>query len=108
VATNVGNINGQNTKYASYQNVYDMIQGEIAGVEVHGKKITIRGIATINGSSDPLVLVNGIDMLQDASTTLDAIDPHMVKSIDILKGSAAAIYGSKAANGVILITLIGK
>jgi TonB-dependent SusC/RagA subfamily outer membrane receptor len=47
-------------------------------------------------------------MLQDASTTLDAIDPHMVKSIDILKGSAAAIYGSKAANGVILITLIGK
>jgi TonB-dependent SusC/RagA subfamily outer membrane receptor len=108
VATNVGNINGQNTKYSSYQNVYDMIQGEIAGVEVHGKKITIRGIATINGSSDPLVLVNGIDMLQDASTTLDAIDPHMVKSIDILKGSAAAIYGSKAANGVILITLIGK
>ena len=108
MATSVGNINGQNTKYASYQNVYQMIQGEVPGVQVVGKKITIRGIGTINASSDPLVLVDGIDMLLNANNTLDAIDPRLVKSIDILKGSDAAIYGSKAANGVILITLIGR
>ena len=105
LATSVGNINGQNNRYASYQNVYEMIQGEIPGVLVTGKKITIRGIATINGSSDPLVLVNSVEI---DSNTLDTIDPRLVKSINILKGTAAAIYGSRGANGVILITLIGK
>jgi TonB-dependent SusC/RagA subfamily outer membrane receptor len=105
LATSVGNINGQNNRYASYQNVYEMIQGEIPGVLVVGKKITIRGIATINGSSDPLVLVNSVEI---DSNTLDTIDPRLVKSINILKGTAAAIYGSRGANGVILITLIGK
>lgn len=105
VATSTGNIDGQNTKYASYQDIYKMIQGELPGVQVEGKRIIIRGIGTINASSDPLVLVNGVEMLQNA---LDAIDPHQVKSINILKGSDAAIYGSKGANGVILITLIGR
>jgi TonB-dependent SusC/RagA subfamily outer membrane receptor len=108
LATSVGHINGQNTKYASYQNVYEMIRGEIPGVQVAGKKITIRGIGTINASSDPMVLVDGVDVLLNDNNTLDAIDPRLVKSIDILKGSDAAIYGSRAANGVILITLIGR
>jgi iron complex outermembrane receptor protein len=108
MATSVGNINGQNTKYASYQNVYQMIQGEVPGVQVVGKKITIRGIATINASSDPMVLVDGIEMLLNDNNTLDVIDPRLVKSISILKGTDAAIYGSRGANGVILITLIGR
>ncbi len=108
MATSVGNINGQNTKYASYQNVYQMIQGELPGVQVAGKKITIRGIATINASSDPMVLVDGIEMSLSGDNTLDVIDPRLVKSIDILKGNDAAIYGSRGANGVILITLIGR
>jgi len=108
LATSVGNINGQNTKYASYQNVYQMIQGEVPGVQVVGKKITIRGIATINASSDPMVLVDGIEMLLNDNNTLDVIDPRLVKSINILKGTDAAIYGSRGANGVILITLIGR
>ena len=108
VATNVGSINGQNTKYASYHNVYDLIKAEIPGVQVHGKKIIIRGISTINATSDPLVLVNGVEMSLSGDNTLDTIDPRLVKSIDILKGPDASIYGSKAANGVILITLIGR
>lgn len=108
LATSAGSINGQNTKYASYQNVYEIIKAEIPGVQVVGKKIIIRGIGTINASSDPLVLVDGIEMLLNDNNTLDVIDPRLVKSIDILKGSDAAIYGSKAANGVILITLIGR
>src|SRR5665647_377703 len=95
LATSVGNINGQNTKYASYQNVYQMIQGEVPGVQVVGKKITIRGIATINASSDPMVLVDGIEMLLNDNNTLDVIDPRLVKSINILKGTDAAIYGSR-------------
>jgi TonB-dependent SusC/RagA subfamily outer membrane receptor len=51
------------------------------------------------------VLVDGIELSLDG---LDTIDPRLVKSIDILKGPDASIYGSKAANGVILITLIGR
>jgi TonB-dependent SusC/RagA subfamily outer membrane receptor len=108
LVTSVGGINAQNSKYASYQNVYEIIKAEIPGVQVVGKKIIIRGIGTINASSDPLVLVDGIEMLLNDNNTLDVIDPRLVKSINILKGSDAAIYGSKAANGVILITLIGR
>jgi len=108
LATSVGIINGQNTKYASYQNVYEIIKAEIPGVQVVGKKIIIRGIGTINASSDPLVLVDGIEMLLNDNNTLDVIDPRLVKSINILKGTDAAIYGSRGANGVILITLIGR
>lgn len=108
LATSVGNINGQNTKYASYHTVYEMIKGEFPSVQVVGKKITIRGISTINASSDPLVLVDGVEMPLNADNNLDVIDPRMVKSINVLNSSDAAIYGSKAANGVILITLIGR
>ena len=108
VTTSVSKINGQNTKYASYHSVYQMIQGEFPGVQVAGKKITIRGVGTINASSDPLVFVNGVEFLLNENNTLDVIDPRLVKSIDILKGSDASIYGSRGANGVILITLIGR
>jgi TonB-dependent SusC/RagA subfamily outer membrane receptor len=97
-------IEGQNNRYASYQSVYEMIKAEVPGVQVQGRSITIRGIATINSSSAPLVLVNGIEVPSD---NID-IPPSEVKSINILKGPEAAIYGSRGGNGVILITLIGR
>jgi len=105
LTTTVGNINGQNKKYANYQSIFEMIKGEVPGVQVVGNKITIRGLATMNGSTDPLVLVNGIEMSLDG---LESIIPRLVKSISILNSSDASIYGSKAANGVILITLMGR
>lgn len=105
LASSVVNLDGQNKRYASYQNVFDMIKGEIPGVQVSGNQITIRGIGTINGSSDPLVLVNGVEISMDG---LGAIVPRNIQTINILNSSDASIYGSKAANGVILITLIGK
>jgi len=59
-----------------------MIQGEVPGVQVAGKKITIRGIGTINSyQAIPLVLVDGVEMLLDDNNTLDAINPRLVKSI---------------------------
>lgn len=105
MASSVVNLDGQNKKYASYQNVFDMIKGEIPGVQVSGNKITIRGIGTIYGSSDPLVLVNGVEVSMDG---LGAIVPRTIQSINVLNSSDASIYGSRGANGVILITLIGK
>ncbi|MCJ7446943.1 MAG: TonB-dependent receptor plug domain-containing protein [Bacteroidales bacterium] len=98
----VGKIDGTNTKYASYTSIYEMISGEVPGVQVQGKSITIRGINSINLSSAPLIVVDGM-----AVSSIDDIQPQMVRSIEVLKGSAASIYGSRGANGVILITLFG-
>lgn len=103
MTTSVGKIDATNNKYASYSNIYDMIKGEIPGVQVTGKKITIQGPTSINASTDPLIIVNGIEM-----SNIDDISPQMVKSIEVLKGSSASIYGSRGANGVLLITLKGS
>ena len=103
LTTTVSKIDGRNPKYASYQNIYDMIRGEVAGVQVNGKSIRIQGPSSFNLSTEPLFVVDGIVV-----TSIDEISPQMVKSIDILKGSAASIYGSRGSNGVILINLIGS
>jgi TonB-dependent SusC/RagA subfamily outer membrane receptor len=101
LTSNVATIDGQNVKYASYQSIYDLIKGEVAGVQVIGNKIIIRGVGTINGSTDPLFLIDGME-----TQSLDAISPRSVKSITVLKGADASIYGSRGANGVIMITLV--
>ena len=104
LASTVGNIDGQNKKYGSYQSIFDMIK-ELPGIQVVDERVRIRGIATMTGSTDPLILVDGIEMSLDG---LEAIVPRMVKSISVLNSSDAAIYGAKGANGVILITMMGK
>ncbi len=103
VNTDVGYIDGQTVDNASYANIYDMIQGKVPGVEVVGNKITIRGPGSLNLSSDPLFVVDGV-----AVSSIDNINPREVKSISVLKGASAAIYGTRGANGVILITLVGS
>jgi len=84
------------------------LQGAAPGVSIRqqsgvpggdGGGISIRGIGSINAGSNPLVLVDNVEM------SLDAIDPNSIESISVLKDAAAsAIYGSRAANGVILVT----
>ena len=98
----VGSINGRNNKFASYSNIYDMIKGEVPGVQVNGNRIIIQGVSSINSGTDPLFVIDGTVV-----STIDDVMPQFVKSISILKGSAASIYGSRGANGVILITLLG-
>ena len=83
-----------------YANIYEMIQGKCAGVMVRGTSILIRGVSSINLSTEPLILVDGIEV-----SDISHINPRDVKDIHILKDSAASIYGSRGANGVILITL---
>jgi TonB-dependent SusC/RagA subfamily outer membrane receptor len=95
----VGKINGTNSKYASYSSIYDMLKGEVAGVEVVGTSIKIRGASSFQMSTQPLFVVDDVIV-----SSVDNILPQMVKSIEVLKGSGAAIYGSRGANGVILIT----
>jgi len=100
LTTTVRKIDGDN-KNASYQNIYDMLQVD-PSIQISGKKITIRGVNSIN-STDPLIIVNGIPV-----SSIDDISPRSVKSIEVLKGSNASVYGSRGANGVIMITMIGS
>ncbi|WP_207494795.1 SusC/RagA family TonB-linked outer membrane protein [Aridibaculum aurantiacum] len=90
-------------------NIQGALQGRAAGLEVQsvgtnpgaGAQIRIRGIRSISGSNDPLIVLDGIPY--DGS--LNDINPGDITAVDILKdASATAIYGSRGANGVILIT----
>lgn len=84
-----------------FTTVYDLIRGRVKGVRVtDDNKIFIRGRSSINSSNQPLFVVNGIIV-----PTIDHILPTEVKDIEVLKDASASIYGTRAANGVILITL---
>lgn len=101
ITGSVGKIDGTNPKYASYNSIYEMIRGEVPGVQVNGTSIMIRGATTIYGSTEPLFVVDGVPVI-----TIDNIQPQMVISIEVLKGSSAAIYGARGSNGVIIINLL--
>ena len=94
-------VDGTKSKYASYSNIYDMIKNEVPGVMVSGNSIRIRTATSINASNEPLFVVDGVPV-----NTIDNIVPQMVKSIQVLKGSSAAIYGMRGSNGVIVISLL--
>lgn len=100
LTSKVSKVNGQNLKFASYTNIYDMIKSEVPGVRTDGKTIYLVEPSSIINSIEPLIVVDGMPV-----TSLDGIEPSMVKSISILKGASASIYGARGANGVILITL---
>ena len=96
----VSTIKVKENEMQSYRDIFEYLEGRVAGVEVTtDKRIIIRGVNTINGSNDPLILVDGQEW-QDIST----LNPNDVQSIDVLKDSATAIYGVRGSNGVILIT----
>lgn len=101
MTTNVSKIDGTNPKYASYRTIYDMLRGEVPGVQVNGTSIKIQGASSLMLSTEPLFVVDGITV-----NSIDDIQPVTVKSIQVLKGSSASIYGSRGANGVILIDLV--
>src|SRR5439155_19081382 len=109
-------------------NATHLMQGRVAGVQIiqnngepgAGAQIRIRGGTSISASNDPLYVVDGVPLQNDATTPqaagigsinaalarnpLNSINPNDIESITVLKdASATAIYGSRAANGVILI-----
>ena len=103
--TYTGSISKIDVKTGSgYTDIYDYIRGRIPGVVVNGKNITIRGINSINSSTEPLILVDGVEV-----SDLSTISPEMVDSLEVLKdASSTSLYGIRGANGVILITLRKK
>jgi hypothetical protein len=88
-------------KMNTYTDIYQMIRQEVPGVLVSGRSIVVQQQNSFFGSTSPLFVVNGVRV-----NSIDYINPLEVKSIELLKGSNANIYGTEGANGVISITLV--
>lgn len=87
--------------YCAYNDVYDIFRGRFAGVTVVGSDIVIRGIGSANAAIGALVLLNGVPF----SGNLSAISPCDIESISIIKDASTSLYGTRGANGVVLIQL---
>ncbi|MDN5203035.1 TonB-dependent receptor [Fulvivirgaceae bacterium BMA10] len=117
---NVANIESSQISGISTPGFQNTLVGKAPGVQItqiNGKvegsvKVIIRGLSSISASQEPLYVIDGIEMNNSNESSIGAnlnpllsINPDDIESIDILKdASAAAIYGAKATNGVILIT----
>ena len=112
----VQEIKGQQLTEARATNVANALSGKIAGLRISsnggpgsGSAIQIRGSSSVSGSNQPLIVVDGVPIQQTSEKQfgggLSEISPDNIGEITVLKGpNAAALYGSRAANGVILVT----
>ncbi len=96
-------VNTTNALFTKYSDIYDLIRGQLAGAQVTNGEIIFRGDKSFQGSSAALIVVDGV--IWD-SETLSTLSPIQVKSIDAIKDGGSAVYGSRGANGVILIETI--
>ncbi|MDP4186010.1 MAG: SusC/RagA family TonB-linked outer membrane protein, partial [Bacteroidota bacterium] len=121
----VQEVKGETLTEARETNVVNSLEGKVAGVEINragngpggSSRIVIRGVNSLGGNNQPLVVVDGIPISSftggadsewggiDRGSGLSDINPDDIESISVLKGpNAAALYGSRAGNGVLLIT----
>lgn len=96
----IANLNSSDMDFSQYSNMYEVIRGRFAGVQIINGEIIIRGQNSINSSSAALIVVDGIPA---NNSVLSSIPPVQVKSVNVIKDGSAAIYGSRGANGVVLI-----
>lgn len=108
----VASVKASDVTQVSAGSIDKLLQGRVAGLTVIDNSndspegsvtMRVRGISSINGSNSPLVVVDGVPM-GDAGN-LTSVNPNIIESVEVLKdASATAIYGSRGANGVIMIT----
>ncbi|VBB48561.1 TonB-dependent Receptor [uncultured Paludibacter sp.] len=124
VSGSISSISNDAIENTPIKNIMSAIQGRASGVQVvsnsgapgDGISVTVRGQSTLNSGNDPLYVIDGVPVETSSLSKLNGweshglnpladINPQDIESIEILKdGSSTAIYGSRAANGVILIT----
>ena len=122
-ATSVG---GEKISQSRSSDVMSALAGKVAGVQISAtssdpgasNSVIIRGVSSLSGSNQPLYVIDGVPLNNDSESSSDglnsgfdfgnganAVNPDDVASMTILKGAAAtALYGSRAANGVVMIT----
>ena len=96
-ADNSHSISKKQKEERHYNSIYELLE-TVSGVYVDGHSVRVRGNNSINGNNAPLILVDGSEI------NLDLVNPEEIHSVEVLKDSAAAIYGMRGANGVILFT----
>ncbi len=104
-------VDAEALKRVSHSNISTMLEGKVSGVQIttDGQPgadplVRIRGIGTLNGNQAPLYVIDGVPM----GTSIRDFSPNDIETIQVLKdASAGAIYGSRAANGVVIITTKG-
>ena len=108
VTSSISTVKSKDLNVGAYTDPGQLLQGKVPGLVIvqnsdpNGgvNSLTLRGASTLNGSTSPLYVVDGIP-----GVNLNLISPNDIESIDVLRdASATAIYGSKAANGVIMVT----
>ncbi|MGJ8736538.1 SusC/RagA family TonB-linked outer membrane protein [Zobellia laminariae] len=120
-------VSSEDLSTAQNNNAISALSGKVAGLKVNSpsgnlggsQRILIRGANSVTGENQPLFVIDGIPMDNSGFNTTDAqrggggvdygstindIDPNSIASVTVLKGAAAALYGSRASNGVVLIT----
>ncbi len=120
----VQDVKGEELETARESNIVNSLQGKVSGVQItnssgnvsSGSRIVIRGMSTLGGNNQPLFVVDGVPIINsytsagaysgtDYGNSAMDINPSDIENISILKGAnAAALYGSRAVNGVVLIT----
>ena len=115
----ISSVRSQDIQDVPLQNTESLLQGRAAGVSVTTTsgnpggafRVNVRGTGSINAAGEPLYIVDGVQMSFDGQSALTSqsplnnLNPSDIESIEVLKdASSAAIYGSQAANGVVLIT----
>lgn len=97
----VSQMTSKDMNFSQYTSMYELLRGRFAGVQVQSNgDIIIRGVNSINSSSAALIVVDGIPA---DKSVLSSMVPSNISMINVLKDGSAAIYGSRGANGVVLI-----
>lgn len=103
LTSSVSKVSMDQVQVGSYTNIGEYLAGRVPGLVVQktgsGYKYTIRGATSIYASTDPLFIVDGMEVMD-----IDYLNPRDVKSVEVLKDSSASIYGTRGACGVIIIT----
>ncbi|HKI44670.1 MAG TPA: TonB-dependent receptor plug domain-containing protein [Balneolales bacterium] len=109
VTGSISSVNISSLQSAPYSNLAEYLIGRVPGVLVskdpsnpNGYRIQIRGVNSINFQGEPLFVIDGMPVSAESALTMT--DPQDIASVDVIKDGTAAIYGTRGANGVILIT----
>lgn len=108
ITSAVSTVDAQEFNRGNVNNPAQLLQGKVPGLSVNNKggnpnsdgTIRLRGLSTVGANTEPLIVIDGV-----IGASLSNVDPNDIESVNVLKdGSAAAIYGTRASSGVILVT----
>ena len=103
LTTSVSKVDVMDTQMKGYTSIGEYLKGRVPGLQVmktgSGYRYLIRGVSSINSPTDPLFIVDGMEV-----NDIDSINPNDVERVEVLKDASASIYGNRGACGVIIIT----